>query len=183
MFPFQYFMAFDILKDLRELKEGRKERKKKPGKEEEKKERWMILKQEKQAQLAKNLNVAHLDLLKKALDTAVNIAAKRNVPPLQVSFSVTCTFSNLIQHPLILFSGHNSCPLSLWQRPNREVHGGKGTLPERRQYSGHGPADVPDGPPGCRVWTTPSLLCQTPGHHSRAAGQGPPGQCGVGEGR
>lgn len=87
MFPFQYFMAFDILKDLRELKEGRKERKKNPGKEEEKKERWMILKQEKQAQLAKNLNVAHLDLLKKALDTAVNIAAKRNVPPLQVSFN------------------------------------------------------------------------------------------------
>ena len=88
MFPFQYFTAFDVLKDLRDMKEGRKDRKK-PTKPEEKKERWMVVKEEKQAEMAKKLNVAHLDLLKKALDTAVNISARKNVPPLPVrSFNV-----------------------------------------------------------------------------------------------
>ena len=65
------------------MKEGRKDRKK-PTKPEEKKERWMVVKEEKQAEMAKKLNVAHLDLLKKALDTAVNISARKNVPPLPV---------------------------------------------------------------------------------------------------
>ena len=88
MFPFQYFTAFDVLKDLRDMKEGRKDRKK-PTKPEEKKERWMVVKEEKQAEMAKKLNIAHLDLLKKALDTAVNISARKNVPPLPVrSFNV-----------------------------------------------------------------------------------------------
>ena len=88
MFPFQYFTAFDVLKELRDMKEGRKDRKK-PTKPEEKKERWMVVKEEKQAEMAKKLNVAHLDLLKKALDTAVNISARKNVPPLPVrSFNV-----------------------------------------------------------------------------------------------
>ena len=87
MFPFQYFTAFDVLKDLRDLKEGKRERKK-TTKPEEKKERWMLLKEEKQAEMAKNLNTAHLDLLKKALDTAVNISARKNVPPLPVSLTI-----------------------------------------------------------------------------------------------
>ena len=87
MFPFQYFTAFDVLKDLREMKEGRKDRQK-PTKPEEKKERWMVVKEEKQAELAKKLNTGHLDLLKKALDTAVNISARKNVPPLPVSFNI-----------------------------------------------------------------------------------------------
>ena len=87
MFPFQYFTAFDVLKDLREMKEGRKDRQK-PTKSEEKKERWMVVKEEKQAELAKKLNTGHLDLLKKALDTAVNISARKNVPPLPVSFNI-----------------------------------------------------------------------------------------------
>ena len=87
MFPFQYFTAFDVLKDLREMKEGRKDRQK-PLKPEEKKERWMVVKEEKQAELAKNLNTGHLDLLKKALDTAVNISARKNVPPLPVSLNI-----------------------------------------------------------------------------------------------
>ena len=87
MFPFQYFTAFDVLKDLRDLKEGKRERKK-TTKPEEKKERWMLLKEEKQAEMAKNLNTAHLDLLKKALDTAVNISARKNVPPIPVSLTI-----------------------------------------------------------------------------------------------
>ena len=87
MFPFQYFTAFDVLKDLREMKEGRKDRQK-PTKPEGKKERWMVVKEEKQAELAKKLNTGHLDLLKKALDTAVNISARKNVPPLPVSFNI-----------------------------------------------------------------------------------------------
>ena len=86
MFPFQYFTAFDVLKDLRDLKEGKRERKK-TTKPEEKKERWMLLKEEKQAEMAKNLNTTHLDLLKKALDTAVNISARKNVPPFPVSLT------------------------------------------------------------------------------------------------
>ena len=87
MFPFQYFTAFDVLKDLREMKEGRKDRQK-PTKPDEKKERWMVVKEEKQAELAKKLNTGHLDLLKKALDTAVNISARKNVPPLPVSLNI-----------------------------------------------------------------------------------------------
>ena len=87
MFPFQYFTAFDVLKDLREMKEGRKDRQK-PPKADEKKERWMVVKEEKQAELAKKLNTGHLDLLKKALDTAVNISARKNVPPLPVSLHI-----------------------------------------------------------------------------------------------
>ena len=68
------------------MKEGRKERQK-PTKPEEKKERWMVVKEEKQAELAKKLNTGHLDLLKKALDTAVNISARKNVPPLPVNLN------------------------------------------------------------------------------------------------
>ena len=36
MFPFQYFTAFDVLKDLRDLKEGKRERKKTTKPEEKK---------------------------------------------------------------------------------------------------------------------------------------------------
>ena len=88
MFPFQYFSAFDVLKDLREMKEGKKERRKPTGAE-EKKEKWMVAKEEKQAALAKGINCSHLDQLKKALDAAVNMAARSNVPPLPVEASQT----------------------------------------------------------------------------------------------
>jgi hypothetical protein len=95
MFPFQYFTAFDMLTDLKEMKAGRKERKKpRPG--EEKRERWMVVKEEKQAALAKAINTSHLDLLRKALDTAVNIAARSNVPPLPVSSEALSVYSTTL---------------------------------------------------------------------------------------
>ena len=142
MFPFQYFTAYDVLTDLRELKEG-KERRKRPGVKDEKpeKERWMVAKEAKQAALAKSLNLSHLSQLKRALDTAVNLAARSNVPPLPVT---NLTHLYILSSP----AGHHPGPLCLWKRPDRKIQSGKGSLSKGCHGQGHYPHAGPHGSPG-----------------------------------
>eukprot|EP00092_Neocalanus_flemingeri_P080292 GFUD01100134.1.p1 GENE.GFUD01100134.1~~GFUD01100134.1.p1 ORF type:complete len:2596 (+),score=710.97 GFUD01100134.1:181-7968(+) len=92
MFPFQYFTAYDILKDVKDIKEGGNKSKPKHDKEAKEKEKWMLKKEEKQKQLIKTLNISHIETLRKALDKAVNIAARNNIPPLKGITLILCAY-------------------------------------------------------------------------------------------
>ena len=86
MFPFQYFTAYDVLNEVKEIKEDKPQvRRKKKDDNEEKKEKWMVEKEKKRKEMIENINLKHVEAVQKALDKAVNIAAKRNIPPLKVS--------------------------------------------------------------------------------------------------
>ena len=86
MFPFQYFTAYDVLNEVKEIKEDKPQvRRKKKDENEEKKEKWMVEKEKKRKEMIENINLKHVEAVQKALDKAVNIAAKRNIPPLKVS--------------------------------------------------------------------------------------------------
>ena len=92
MFPFQYFTAYDILNEVKEIKEkGNKPKPKNTSKEKEK-EKWMLKKEEKQKQLIKTLNLSHMETLRKSLDKAVNIAARNNIPPMKGRTLILCAY-------------------------------------------------------------------------------------------
>ena len=97
MFPFQYFTAYDILNEVKEIKEGKNEKKfpKKNDQDKEKKEKekWMIEKEKKREAMIGNINLEHVKQVQKALDTAVNIAARRNIPPLKGTTLILCQYS------------------------------------------------------------------------------------------
>ena len=117
----------------------------------------MLLKEEKQAEMAKNLNTAHLDFLKKALDTAVNISARKNVPPLPVSLTIDeFLFASKIVKTSFL--GHFYSSLRLRPGVDGQVQPGQGPLTERSHRQRLYTALLPDGSPGNRVWTSRPLL-------------------------
>ena len=103
MFPFQFFTAYDILSEVRQIKEeadgGGKKRqaRKRPaagGDQKEEKEKWMISKEKKRNELIKGINLKHIDSIKLALDEAVNISARKNIPPLKGTTLILCGYSN-----------------------------------------------------------------------------------------
>ena len=99
MFPFQFFTAYDVLSEVKHIKEvgvGEVQRsaRKKPAGEEKEKEKWMIAKEKKRNEMIERVNLKHVDAIKEALDTAVNISARKNVPPLKGSTLILCRYGN-----------------------------------------------------------------------------------------
>ena len=99
MFPFQFFTAYDVLSEVKQIKEdGGNERsqkrqgRKKPDSEE--KEKWMIAKEKKRNAMIQGINLEHIDTLKVALDKAVNISARKNIPPLKGTTLILCAYGN-----------------------------------------------------------------------------------------
>ena len=95
MFPFQYFTAYDVLNEIKEIKENKKDRripKKRPDEDKEK-AKWMIEKEKKREEMIESINLKHVEAVQKALDKAVNIAARRNIPPLKGTTLVLCGYS------------------------------------------------------------------------------------------
>ena len=87
MFPFQYFTAYEILAELEAKKTDRR-----PNDKEKDKEPWQKKKEAAMAGRMKNLNLAALKKLKTSLDTAVNVAARVNVPPLKGRSVILCAY-------------------------------------------------------------------------------------------
>ena len=92
MFPFQYFTAYDILKEVEDMKSGANGARKSGVTKDKEKEKWMLKKEEKQRQMIKSLNLSHVQSLKKALDKAVNISARCNIPPLKGRTLILCAY-------------------------------------------------------------------------------------------
>ena len=96
MFPYQYFTAYDVLNEIKDIKEGNNDKKKKFEKKkdnEKEKEKWMLAKEKKRDELISNVNLNHLESIKSALDKAVNFSAKRNIPPLKGTTLILCGYS------------------------------------------------------------------------------------------
>ena len=96
LFPFQYFTAYDILTEITDIKEGKQDKQRQNRKvadNKEKKEKWMIQKEKKNQEMIRNINLKHVEAVKKALDTAVNISARRNIPPLKGTTLILCGYS------------------------------------------------------------------------------------------
>ena len=94
MFPFQYFTAYDILNEIKDIKEGKNKNKNKNKKDQEKeKEKWMLAKEKKRNVIISNVNLKHIEAVKKALDMAVNTSARRNIPPLKGTTLILCGYS------------------------------------------------------------------------------------------
>ena len=53
----------------------------------------MIEKEKKREAMIGNINLEHVKQVQKALDTAVNIAARRNIPPLKGTTLILCQYS------------------------------------------------------------------------------------------
>ena len=93
MFPFQYFTAYDVLNEVKELKNKQENPKKFKKKTDDKeKEKWMIEKEKKRTKMLENVNIRHVDSIQKSLDTAVNISARRNIPPLKGTTLILCAY-------------------------------------------------------------------------------------------
>ena len=97
MFPYQYFTAYDVLNEIKDIKEGnvvnkKKFEKKKDNEKEKEKEKWMLAKEKKRDELISNVNLKHLESVKSALDKAVNFSARRNIPPLKGTTLILCGY-------------------------------------------------------------------------------------------
>ena len=98
MFPYQYFTAYDVLNEIKDIKDGKLDnkkkfdKKKKDNEKEKEKEKWMLAKEKKRDELISNINLKHLESVKNALDKAVNFSARRNIPPLKGTTLILCGY-------------------------------------------------------------------------------------------